>query len=301
MEIRRLQHFIAVAEERSFTRAAERLNLVQSGISASIRALEKDLGAALFERTTQRVELTAAGKTLLPQAQRIIGAVRTARQAVDEARAGLSGTLELGILYGLTPKRILSALSAFHKAHPAVEIHLRGPGNRGSSSHAEDLRNGVLDLAVLMTAGRPLAGLRLHALGTEHLALACATDHPLADRTSAELADATAYEVIDFPAGWGIRSAVDCAFTRAGLPPRRTTFEIDDIPTALDLVRHGLGLTFVPESVTEGVPGVRFLPVEQHRPVYHAGLAEPDDRPLNPTARAFLAQVLGGTQPPGHG
>lgn len=68
MEIRRLQHFIAVAEERSFTRAAERLNLVQSGVSASIRALEKDLGAALFERTTQRVELTAAGKTLLPQA-----------------------------------------------------------------------------------------------------------------------------------------------------------------------------------------------------------------------------------------
>ncbi|MEU4098369.1 LysR family transcriptional regulator [Streptomyces sp. NPDC026673] len=292
MEIRRLQHFIAVAEERSFTRAAERLSLVQSGVSASIRALEKDLGAALFERTTQRVELTPAGEALLPQARRVVGAVRTARQVVDEARAGLSGTLELGILYGLTPGGILNALATFRGAHPRVEVHLRGPGRHGSGSHVEDLRKGSLDLAVLMTAGRPLSGLRLHPLGTEFLALACAPDHPLAERSSVGLADVVEHQVIDFPVGWGVRSAVDCAFSRAGLPPRKATLEIDDIPTALDLVRHGLGLAFVPEHIAERDGGVRFVPVEQHRPLYHVSLAEPDDRPLNPTARAFLTEAL---------
>lgn len=293
VQLRRLQHFIAVAEERSFTRAAERLSLVQSGVSASIRALEKDLGTELFTRTTQRVELTPTGEALLPQARRIAAAVRTARQAVDEARAGLSGTLELGILYGLTPACILKALAEFHQAHPGVDVHLRGPGRHGSSSHAEDLRKGNLDLAVLMTAGRPLGGLRLHALHTESLGLACAPDHPLAGRSSVELAEVTGHEVIDFPVGWGLRTAVDRAFDQAGLLPRKVALEIDDIPTALDLVRHGLGMAFVPEHVAARDNGVRFVPVDQHRPAYHVSLAEPEDRPLNPTARALLAEVLG--------
>ncbi|MFE2545173.1 LysR family transcriptional regulator [Actinacidiphila glaucinigra] len=296
MEFRRLQAFIAVAEERSFTRAAERLNLVQSGVSASIRALEKDLGTPLFARTTQRVELTAAGAALVPQARRVLGALRTARQAVDEARAGLSGTLELGILYGLTPGDILRTLATFRRAHPGVELRLRGPGSRGSSSHVEDLRKGDLDLAVLMTAGRPLDGLRLHSLVTESVVLACASDHPLADRSSVELADVMGYDVIDFPVGWGMRSAVDCAFSRAGLPPRKAMFEIDDIPTALDLVRHGLGLAFVPERIASDVADMRFLTVGQYRPTYDVCLAEPEDRPLNPTARAFLAEALGAAR-----
>ncbi|MEU4094784.1 LysR family transcriptional regulator [Streptomyces sp. NPDC026673] len=292
MEIRQLRHFIAVAEERSFTRAAEQLNMVQSGVSASIRVLERELGTILFERSTQRVQLTSAGQSLLPQARRILGAVRTARQLVDEARAGLRGTLEFGILYGLTPDNILDALATFRRTYSGVQVHMRGPGNRGSSSHVNDLRKGNLDLAVVMTTGRSLPGLCLHPLSTEFVGLACATDHPLADRASIELADLANYEVIDFPRGWGVRSAVDFSFSHAELPPRKATLEIDDIPTALDLVRHGLGLAFVPERLVERNAGVRFVPVEHHRPKYYISLAEPDDRPLNPTARAFLDAAL---------
>ena len=84
MDLRQLEHFVAVAEERHFTRAASRLNIVQSGLSASIRALEEEMGAPLFLRTTRRVNLTSAGQAFLEEANRVLAAARVARNVVVE-------------------------------------------------------------------------------------------------------------------------------------------------------------------------------------------------------------------------
>src|ERR671936_574108 len=98
MELRHLATFVAVAEEGGFTRAADRLHVVQSAASAGVRTLERELGATLFDRTTHQVTLTDAGRALLPEARAALAAARAAREAVDEVRGGLRGTVTLGIM-----------------------------------------------------------------------------------------------------------------------------------------------------------------------------------------------------------
>src|SRR5579859_2695158 len=102
MELRQLEHFVAVAEERSFTRAAARLHLVQSTLSVSIKSLERELGGRLFDRTTHRVTLTDAGQALLAEARNALAAVDAARDAVAAAHGGLRGTVRVGIMRSLT-------------------------------------------------------------------------------------------------------------------------------------------------------------------------------------------------------
>src|SRR5580658_4103475 len=98
MELRQLDAFVAVAEERSFTRAAARLYLAQSGLSATIRSLERELHAPLFVRSTRRVELSPAGTILLPEARRTLASARAAKDAVAAVEDVQRGTLTLGVV-----------------------------------------------------------------------------------------------------------------------------------------------------------------------------------------------------------
>src|ERR1700760_215132 len=98
VELRQLATFVAVAEEGSFTRASDRLHVVQSAVSAGVRKLEAELGAGLFDRSTHHVELTDAGRALLPAARATLAAAQAARDAVDEARGGLRGRVVLGTM-----------------------------------------------------------------------------------------------------------------------------------------------------------------------------------------------------------
>jgi DNA-binding transcriptional LysR family regulator len=291
VEPRRLEHFLAVAEEGGFTRAAARLHMAQSGVSASIRSLERDLGVDLFARTTQHVALTDAGRALVPEARRVLGAVRHARQTVAEARAGARGTLALGILAGLTPRPVLAALAGFRAEHPHVEVRLMAPGPEGPETLPARVRDGSLDLAVLAVTG-PLPGLRLHAARTEQVVLACAATEPLAAREAVTLGETARLEVVDFPVGWGVRAAVDQAFAAAGLARRPARVELADLAAVADLVRHRLGVAFVPRSLAEHTPGLRLLPVEPHPPRYQVAVAAADDRPLSLTAAAFLDRCV---------
>ena len=176
MELRHLETFVAVAEERSFSRAAERLHVVQSAVSATIRNLEAEWGVRLFHRTTHRVELSDAGHALLPEARADPGqAAADIAHAVDEVRGGLRGTIRLGIMQatlGAGGITVAAAISAFRAAHPAVTVTAR---QGGSAEQAERVRTGELDVAFLGMpdddAARPearrhrraAAALRLHA------------------------------------------------------------------------------------------------------------------------------------------
>lgn len=129
MELRHLQHFVAVAEDQHFTRAAERLMVSQSGLSSSIRALERELQAPLFVRTTRRVTLTAAGRALLGEAERILAQVRSAHDAVAAVQGLLRGTLTLGAEQCIAGVHVATLLAAFRRRHPDVEICLRQAGS----------------------------------------------------------------------------------------------------------------------------------------------------------------------------
>jgi DNA-binding transcriptional LysR family regulator len=143
VELRHLEYFLAVAEEEHFTRAAERLHVAQSGLSASIRALERELGAPLFARSTRRVALTEAGRALLVEARRTLASVAAARNAVAAVQGLLRGTVSIGTEQCLAVIDLPTVLSRFRTVHPGVEIRLRQAGSTGL---VEEVRSGGLDL-----------------------------------------------------------------------------------------------------------------------------------------------------------
>lgn len=245
MELRHLQHFIAVAEEKHFTRAAQRANIAQSALSSSIRALEEELGAPLFVRTTRQVRLTAAGDVFLDKARRVLEAAREAREAVAAINGLERGTLDLGAVQSLPAFVDLPALLAeFHGRFPGIEVRL----SQGCWHQlAEKLRNGALDLAIL-PLGDLSPEIATAKIACDALVLVCPARHRLAGRKTVRLAELAREPFVDFQSGWGTRRLVDQGFAEAGLE-RRTAFEVSDLDSMLALVERGLGVALMPEEV----------------------------------------------------
>jgi DNA-binding transcriptional LysR family regulator len=230
VELRQLEHFVAAAEERHFTRAARRLHIVQSGLSASIRSLERELGAPLFVRSTRRVELTQAGLALLPEARRTLAAAAAAGDAVAAVQGLLRGTLAVGTMQILPPAvDLVAVLGRFHAEHPGVELRLR---QAGTGTLLEEVAAGALDLALVAPVGRPPTRLVVRRLASDPLLVACAPAHPLASRGQLDLADLAGEPFVDFQPDWGLRMLVDQQLAAAGLD-RHTALEVNDLPTLL--------------------------------------------------------------------
>ncbi|MFD4643677.1 LysR substrate-binding domain-containing protein [Lentzea sp. NPDC058436] len=255
MELRQLEYFVAVAEECHFTRAAKRLHVAQSGLSASIRALEVELGAPLFLRTTRQVELTQAGRALLPEARRALSSVSSARDAVAAVQGLLRGTLSVGSLQCLHVVHLPAVLSRFHELHPGVEIRMRQSGN---AELVEDVRAGRLDLAFVTRQHRIADDLRVSTLASEPLVLACAPESPFAARESVALEELAGQSFVDFNADWGTRDEVDRTLAAAGVE-RHVAVEVNDVHSLLDFVGFGLGVALVPQSFSHKSELVRCI------------------------------------------
>ncbi len=268
MDLRQLEHFVAVADEQHFTRAALRLHIVQSGLSASIRALEGELGAALFIRTTRHVDLTPTGRAFLIEARRVLNAAAEARQVVEQMQGLQRGTLSIGIIQGLAPLIDIPALlGRFRAACPNVEIRLI---SGGSLPLIEGVRTGELDLAFTQFVGVIPPGIRAWMLACEPLAVVCAPEHRLAGRHDVRLDDLVGETFVDLHPDWGTRQLIDQSFAECRLT-RSIGFEVSDPGTQLDLVAHGLGIALVPKAVIAGR-----LTEQAPRRLSVAELAEPE-------------------------
>ena len=268
MDLKQLEHFVTVAAEQNFTRAAYKLHIVQSGLSASIRALEEELGAALFIRTTRRVSLTATGRAFLIEARRVLAAAADARRLVDQMRGLERGTLSIGTIQGLSPLiDIADVLGRFRAAYPGIEIRLV---SGGSLSLIEGVRTGALDLAFTQFVGTIPPNTTTWMLACEPLVAASAPDHPLAGRTEVTLAELTRETFVDLQPDWGTRQLIDRSFAEQRLA-RRIGFEVNDPATQLDLVAHGLGIALVPQAVIANRIATRTPAI-----VGYAELAEPE-------------------------
>jgi DNA-binding transcriptional LysR family regulator len=251
MELRQLRQFVAVAEEKSFTRAARRCHVVQSALSSSIRLLEEELAAPLFVRTTRNVELTAAGTAFLETARSALGMLEQGATEVADVSALRRGRLAIGTVQSLPSFVDLpAALARFHRRHPGVEVRLcQGAAGELKRKVAER----QLDLAIL-PVGESGEGLASHIIACEDLVLACAPAHRLAAAKSVTLEQLAGEEFVDFEQGRGTRMLVDRGFAEAGLR-RRLAFEVSDLETLLDLVSHGLGVALLPRDVVLGRRG----------------------------------------------
>ena len=290
MELRQLRVFVAIAEEGTFTAAADRLVLVQSAVSATIRALERELGTALFERTTRRVELTDAGQALLPEARATLEASRLAVDAVDQVKGGVRGTVSIGIMQATASQTVSipRLIGGFQAEHPLVTVAVRHVG--GSASIAAHVLDGNLDIGILSLPGG-YAGLDLTELGREPMLLACAAGHRLAPRSSVSLEELVGESFVDGPPGWGVRTVTDEAFAAAGAS-RKLRFEVNDTQSIVQFVAEGLAVALLPPSIAQSAPAVRLVPVEGGVPVFRTLLGVPTSRRLRASVRAFAEFVL---------
>lgn len=285
VELRQLEYFVAVAEECHFTRAARRLHVAQSGLSASIRALERELGASLFLRSTRQVELTAAGRAFLAEARRALSATTAARDAVSAVQGLLRGSLAIGSLQCLQVVHLPTVLARLLTAHPGLDIQLR---HGGSGELVEQVRGGHLDVAFVARPNPPGEDLAVTALATEPLVLACAPDHPLAGGTRVGLGELAGERFVDFHRGWGTRDLADDVLAAAGIH-RRVALEVTDVHSLLDLIACGLGIALVPQSFSVKTDQVHFTALAGEVPRWETVAVTHD--PTGAAASALLRHV----------
>jgi DNA-binding transcriptional LysR family regulator len=251
MELRQLEYFVAVAEDANFTRAAERVHVSQSGVSAQIRQLERDLGAPLIDRSGRVATLTGAGAAALPHARAALAAAAAVRQAVDEVTGLLSGRIVVGMVTACTVTPLFDALAAFHLAHPGIEIALL-EGN--SDWLIERVRTGAADLALIGAAGAPPGGLDALTIVSEGLVAAVPHGHPLAGRGAATLAEVTGYPIVSLPAGTGVRAVFDQSCAAQGRRPD-IALQATAPGAVADLAGRGLGVAILSKTMAAGFSG----------------------------------------------
>jgi DNA-binding transcriptional LysR family regulator len=295
VELRNIRHFLALAEERHMTRAAARELIVQSGLSSSIAALERDVGAPLYIRNSRPIELTAEGEALIPYARKVLAAAEEADRVVREVHGAVSGQLTLGVFpAGADACPLAAWLGEFTETHSRVRVRVvRLPGTEFS------LGPGALDVVIAASAGVAPGPYDVTPLSEDRVVLVAGPKHPLAGSV-ARLGSLAGLAFVETPDGWPVRQLTDDLFAGAGLT-RETIFESEEWPMLLDLVRTRQALAFVPEDVaaSSGLPAVA---IEDVRLTRRVELVVPRGQALSPAARAFATHVMArrasvGSQP----
>jgi DNA-binding transcriptional LysR family regulator len=288
MEVRQLEQFVAVAEEHSFTRAARRVNIVQSGLSMAIRTLERELGGALFVRGPKRLTLTPAGRALLPAARRALVALRDAREVVVETERLLRGTLSIGSAPALpTVVDLPVILARFRNEYPNVGLRVR----QGTAPEVmEAVRSGALDVGLIAWTGAAPVGVTAMPIARSTMVLVCATSHRLATRRRVAVTELRDESFVDFHRDWTIRRIADRILAAAGIE-RVPSIVVNDVPFLLGFVEHGLGVALVPRVVSRFPAQVRYVALRPRQPQWRLVAAVAGDRPAGAAARAFLGML----------
>jgi DNA-binding transcriptional LysR family regulator len=259
MELRQLEYFVAVAEEANFTRAAERVHISQSGVSAQVRQLEIDLGAALIDRSGRSATLTPAGAAALEHARSVLASADAVRHAVDDITGLIRGRLVVGMVYGCTIAGLFDALAAFHRAHAGVDVTLI---EDSSDPLTDRVRHGAADIALIGTAGAPPSGLDAWPIASERLVVAVPIGHPLGRRKRTTLAEMTTYPVVCMPEGTAPRTMFDKACAARDIQPD-IVLQASAPDAVADLASRGLGIAVLTESMAaRHVSRLKALPIE---------------------------------------
>ncbi len=260
MEIRWIEAFIAVAEELHFGRAAARLQMAQSPLSQTIRKLERDVGAQLFERSTRSVALSAAGVAFLPHARTVLEEVETARRATRASEGAVYGRVAIGFSGVLNHLSLPPLARAVRDRHPDIRLDM--VGRVLTRDAVEQLDSGRLDVAFV---GMPVDSTRIRtrAIAVEGLGAALPVDHPFADRASVDIAELAEEDFITTPlsAGSSLQEVALRACVDAGFRPR-VAQEITDPYMILMLVAAGVGISLMTEGMARVLPpGACFVPL----------------------------------------
>ncbi|MFE9816142.1 LysR family transcriptional regulator [Streptomyces sp. NPDC005773] len=247
MQFQQLLYFVAVAEARHFTRAAEEVHVSQPSLSQQIRALETELGAELFSRARGNITLTDAGEALLPLARRILADADTARHEVQELAQLRRGRVRLGATPSVCTGLLPDVLRRFHDLHPGIQLLLE---EGGSHDLVRELARGALDLALVvlpLPAASP--ALTTVELLQEDLVVVSSADGPRPGRGgTVRIADLQGEPLVMFRHGYDLRELTVAACRAEGFEPSFTV-EGGEMDAVLGFVRAGLGVAVVPSMV----------------------------------------------------
>lgn len=259
MDLRQLRYFLAVAEELHFGRAAERLHITQPPLTVAIRQLERELGAALFDRTTRRVTMTPAGVAFRQRVQAAVAELEEAAADVVNVAAGLSGKLQIGFVSSASYTVVPEAIREFRLRLPRVDLALNP---LTSGEQVEQILDGHLDVGVIRDPGI-IPGLALDLIQSEALLAVLPEGHPLATNQEISPNQLRDEPMILFPYQLmpGFVTRVTALFHDEGIAPK-VAHRIVHQETVLGLVAAGLGISVLPESVRRfQMPGVITLPM----------------------------------------
>ena len=281
MELRHLRYFVAVAEERHFGRAAERLHIAQPPLSQQIRRFEAELGEPLFFRTTRRVELSPAGEVLLERARDILAAVDSAVEDARRAARGEYGRLAIGFTGSSTYAMLPSLAAAMREELPGVVLDLRG--ELLTPAQVARLIDGTLDLGLLRPPVHERE-LETEVLHSEPLLAVLPETHPLAGADAVPLEQLKDDRFVTYPSHFRsvVHDAVEDACAAHGFTPI-AAHEVGETATLVSFVAAGLGVSLVPASVRNmTVAGAVYRPLvhDATRVELAAAWRRDDQRPV---------------------
>ena len=226
MDTRRIRHFLALIEHRTFHRAAEAIHLSQSALSRSIQALEQELGAPLFDRTGHRTQVTPFGRSLVHRAQRLLFEANELQREMTLLRSGDFGSISIGISPTPASVCLRPCLSALAKAHPRLRV-IAAVGR--TQEIIDDLRDEKYDLAIVdVSAVDDPGGLNIELLAPLPGGFLCRREHPLLDSKRVSIGDLQRYPIACSPVSKSFAKRMVEVFGPAGHPDRLITMFCDN-------------------------------------------------------------------------
>lgn len=286
---RQLRAFVALEQERHFTKAAERCHQTQPAFSALIKSLEDSAGVRLFDRTTRRVELTPEGALFNASALRLLNDLDAVMEDLQDHVAKRKGRVSVAALPSLAAGWLPGIYAQFHARYPEIELQLH---DALLEPCLDLLRRGTVDMAVA-AQGKDMTGLAAEPLCEDYFYLVCRNDHPLAARSSIHLRELKGSAVIQLGKNSSIRQSLIHNADFSGLG---SFLEVDHLATVTGLVAAGLGVSLVPAMTLFQFqhPQLKIIPlVPESRVKRSLYLIRRHEKSLSSAAQAFYDVLLG--------
>ncbi|AXE31360.1 transcriptional regulator CynR [Chromobacterium phragmitis] len=289
MLLRHIRYFLAVAEHRNFTRAAEALFVSQPTLSQQIRQLEEGLGAELFDRGGRQLRLTDAGEAYREYARRALRELEAGRRALHDVASLRSGELRLAMTPTFTAWLAGPLLAGFHARHPGIALNVREMSQEAMEA---GLADDALDIGIAFAPARTL-DVEAEPWLEEELALVAGEGHPAALAARAlSAADLAALPLALLSADFVTRGHIDDYCLRHGVRPR-VAMEVNSIGAAVEIIRHGVLAGILPSAAAFCQPGLRRLSLLPPLPSRRAALLLKRDGYRSAAARAFAGFARG--------
>jgi DNA-binding transcriptional LysR family regulator len=242
LELRKLEHFMALCEEMHFTKTAEKLRIGQPTLSYQMKALEDELGVRLFDRLGKKIAITESGKILLEHCKKVFANLESAREQIEELQNVKRGKLVIGTLSGDLNHIVSSVLLEFHSIYPDVQIQIFS-----LDDVVEKVIQNEFDLALTLMPGKDerLTNISLYE---EEFFLAVRRDHVWSDRNAIDFKEIQRIPLILNPKGHCFRQSLDAACSAAGIQIQ-PIIESTDSKSILNLVKKGIGATIISNTL----------------------------------------------------